>query len=64
MQDKWCQKLAQRYKSRRPSYEHFGRKYEMSQKQPKLKVILHAFGLSRGPSSERQGIPPMDMVGH
>ena len=36
----------------------------MSQKQPKLKVIIHAFGLSRGPNSERHEIPPRDMVGH
>ena len=30
----------------------------MSQKQLKLKVIIHAFRLSRGPSSERHGLPP------
>ena len=41
----------------------FVRKYDQtrkspknSQKYPKLKVIIHAFGLSRGPSSERHGM--------
>ena len=33
-------------------------------KQPKLKVIIHAFGISRGPSSERHGMPPKAMGGH
>ena len=37
---------------------------KISQKQPKLKVIIHAFGLSRGPSSESHGIPHRDMGGH
>ena len=34
------------------------------QNQPKLKVIIHTFGLSRGPSSERHEMPPGDMIGH
>ena len=33
-------------------------------KQPKLKVIIHPFGLSRAPSSERHGMPPRDLGGH
>ena len=37
---------------------------KMSQKQSKLKVIIHVFGLSRGPSFERHGMNPRDMVGH
>ena len=36
---------------------------KMSQKQPKLKVIIHDFGLSRGPSFEHHGMPPRDMGG-
>ena len=36
----------------------------MSQKQPKLKVIIHAFGLSRDPRSGCHGIPPWDMRDH
>ena len=28
------------------------------------RFIIHAFGLFRGPSSERRGIPPRDMGGH
>ena len=36
----------------------------MSKKQPKLKVIIHVFGLSRDPSSERHGIFPWDTGGH
>ena len=36
----------------------------MSQKQPKLKVIIHAFGLSRGPSTEHHGMPPRNMSCH
>ena len=36
----------------------------MSKKQPKLKVIIHALGLSRVPISERHGMPPRDMEGH
>ena len=35
----------------------------MSQKQPTLKVILHAFGLFRGPSYERHGMTPRGMGG-
>ena len=34
------------------------------QKQSKLKVIIHVFELSRGPSSERHGMPPRDMGDH
>ena len=30
----------------------------------KLKVIIHAFGLSRCPSSERHGMSPTDMGGY
>ena len=37
---------------------------KMSQKQPKLKLIIHAFGLSLGLSSERHRIPLRDIVGH
>ena len=37
---------------------------KMSQKQPTLKVIIHAFGFSRGPSSERYGISLRDMIRH
>ena len=36
----------------------------MSQKLPKLKIIIHAFGLYRGTSSERHGMPPREMGGH
>ena len=36
----------------------------MSQKQSKLKVIIHVFGFSRGSSSKRHAMPPMDMGGH
>ena len=36
----------------------------MSQKQPKLKVIIHGFGHSPGPSSERHAMPPRDMGEH
>ena len=36
----------------------------MSQKQPKLKVIIHAFGLFRDPSSGLHEMPPRDMGGH
>ena len=36
----------------------------MSQKQPKLKVIIHAFRLFRDLSSERHGMPPRDMGVH
>ena len=36
----------------------------MSQKQSKLKVIIHAFKLSRGPSYGRREMPPRDMGGH
>ena len=51
--------------------KYFGRKYDqaregpkMTQKQSKLKVIIHVLGLSRGPSSERHGMHPRDMGGH
>ena len=37
---------------------------KMSQKQPKLKIIIHAFGFSRGPSSEHHRMPPRGMRGH
>ena len=37
---------------------------KMTQIQPKLKVIIHAFGLSRGSSSECHGMPPRDMGGN
>ena len=37
---------------------------KMSQKQPKLKVIIHTFGLSRGRSFERHGMPPRAMGAH
>ena len=37
---------------------------KMSQKLPKLKVIIHAFELSRGLSSERHGMLPRGMGGH
>ena len=33
-------------------------------KQPKLKIIIHAFGLSRGMGSRRNVMPPRDMEGH
>ena len=33
-------------------------------KTPKLKVIIHAFGLSLGPSSERHMMPHRDMGGY
>ena len=36
----------------------------MSKKQPRLKVIIHVFGLSRGPSSGRHEILPWDTRGH
>ena len=36
----------------------------MFQKQPKLKVIIHAFGLSQGPRSERHGMSPRTMGAH
>ena len=39
----------------------FYRSPKMSQKQPKLKVIIHVFGLSRAPNFERHGIPPRTM---
>ena len=68
---KMVQVPAQRYKSRRLSQEHFVRKYDqtrkspkLSQKQPKLKVIRHAFGLSLGLSSKRHGMSPRDMGSH
>ena len=70
-QCRWCQAPLQHYKSRRYCNECFERKFDMvrwitkmSQKQPKLKVIIHAFGLSWGPSSEHHGKPPRDMWGH
>ena len=70
-QHKWCQAPVQRNKSRRLSYELFGRKYDetwkskkKSQKHPKLKVIIHAFGLSRRPISERHGLLPGAIRGH
>ena len=69
-QCKWGRAAAQSYESCRYSYECFGRKFnqaqessKMSRKQPKLKVIIHAFGLSRGPSSEHYEMPPRDMWG-
>ena len=40
------------------------KKSKKSQKQPELKVIIHAFGLSRSSSSERHGMPPRAMGGH
>ena len=36
----------------------------MSKKQAKLKVIIHDFVISRGPSSERYDMPPRDMGSH
>ena len=39
-------------------------KYKNVPKQPNLKVIIHAFGLPLGPSSERHDMPPRVMVGH
>ena len=33
-------------------------------KKPKMKVIIHAFGFSRGPSFERHGMPPRGLGGH
>ena len=42
-------------------YERTWRSPKMSLKQPKLKVIIHAFSLYRDPSSERHGMPPRDM---
>ena len=45
-------------------YDQAGRSPKMPQKHPKLKVIIHAFGFSRGPSSGRHGMPPKDMGGH
>ena len=41
-----------------------GKVQKMSQKQPKLKVIIHAFGISRGARTERHGMPLTDMGGH
>ena len=41
-----------------------GEVQKMSQKQPKLKVIIHAFGLSQGPSFECRDMPLRDMGGH
>ena len=37
---------------------------KMSKKRSKLKVIIHAFRLSRYSSSERHGMPPKGMGGH
>ena len=37
---------------------------KMSQKQPKLKGIIHAFEVSRGLIFERNGMPLRDMVCH
>ena len=37
---------------------------KMSQNQPKLKVIIHSFGLSQCPNSESQGMPTRGMRGH
>ena len=34
------------------------------QKQPKLKVIIHDFEISRGPRFECHRMPPRDMAGH
>ena len=43
----------------------WGRKIlKMLEKQPKLKVIIHAFGLSRSPSSRCRGMPPREIGGH
>ena len=42
----------------RRKYDQPQKSKKMSLKQPKLKVIIHVFGLSRGPSSERNGMPP------
>ena len=36
----------------------------MSQKQQKLKVIIHVFGLSRGLNSEPHRLPPRGIIGH
>ena len=37
---------------------------KMTLKQPKLKVIIHVFRLSRGLGSERHGMAPRDLGGH
>ena len=36
---------------------------KMSQKHPKLKVIIHDFGFSPDPRFERHGMPPRDIGG-
>ena len=67
-QHKWCQALGQHYKSRQPvkvqKCDQARKSPKMSQKQPKLKVIIHLFWLSRGPSYGCQGMSPSNMGGH
>ena len=48
----------------RRKYDQTQRNKKMSQKQPKLKVIIHAFRFSWGPSSKRHGMPRRRMGGH
>ena len=45
-------------------YDHARKSPNMSQKQPKFKVIIHAFGFSRGSNSERHAMPHRIMRGH
>ena len=45
-------------------YDLAQRSLKMPQKQPKLKFIIHAFRLSRGPSSGRHEMPPRDIGFH
>ena len=45
-------------------YDHARGRPKMFQKQPILKVIIHAFGLSQAHSSECHGMPPRDLGGH
>ena len=48
----------------RRKYDQSRRSHKMSPKEPKLKVIMHTFRISRGPSSERHRMPHRDMGGH
>ena len=71
MQRKWYQALRLRYISCPHPWERFLRiigpepnKSKMTQKQPKLKVIIYTFRLSHDPSTGSLGVPPRDMGGH